>query len=202
VSPKIAGPATAAAPLYNSVMTLSKVLSGSLLAAILGGTASGQQAPSNVMAKGTLTSGFDMGVASSSGNPNWVAKEKDTDYFRLAYPAGQTWGAVFVTVGLPRDGNRPFRDMSAFDTIAFELKGGRGGETIDVGIKTNTQLDNGSETKVPLKLTADWQVYEVSLSRFTGADPAKLYVVGEVVFSGEEASTVYLRSIGYKKTAK
>jgi hypothetical protein len=178
-------------------VTRSAVL---LLVVVLGATVTGQQVRSNVLVGGKLTSGFDMGVASSEGRANWVTN--DGAHFRLSYPSDQTWGAVFITVGKPRQPPRPFRDLSAFDVLALELKGGQGGETVDIGIKSNTQPDDGSETKIPVKLTADWQVYDLPLARFTGVELDKLYIVAELVFSGSEASTVFVRNVSYTKAKK
>jgi len=144
-----------------------------------------------------LTSGFDMGVNSSRGKTDWLESENSS--FKMSYPANQSWGAVFITVGPPTDAPRPFRDFSAYRTLSLEMKGGQGARTIDIGLKTNTQKDNGSETKKTVTLTQDWKVYELTLSDFTGTDLSRLYVVTEFVFAGSSAQTVYLRNIKYLK---
>jgi hypothetical protein len=93
------------------------------------------------------------------------------------------------------------RDLSEFDTLTIEMKGRAGGEQLEIGIKTNTQPDDGSETKAPVKLTSDWHTYEFPISEFAGTDPRHLYVVAEFVFAGAEPRTVYFRDIRYRQSA-
>ena len=160
----------------------------------------GQQTRKDVMVGGKLTAGFDMGVNSSENKTNWLKSEEGQ--MRMAYPADQSWGAVFITVGKPRQPPRPFRDFSGDNTLTVEMKGGVGGEQLEIGVKTNTQADDGSETKLPVKLTSEWKAYRFSLDRFDGADLGKLYVVTEFVFSGGDAATVFVRNIGFSSLPK
>ena len=153
-----------------------------------------------VLAGSTLSPGFDMGVNSSGGNTHWLTNEgKD---MKMSYPAGASWGAVFITVGKPKDPPRPSQDFAAFDTLLVEMKGEAGGEQLDIGLKTSDQPDDGSETKLPLRLTSEWHTYTFPLKEFSGTDLRKLYVVAECVFSGANAQTAYLRKVQYSNTAK
>jgi hypothetical protein len=152
-----------------------------------------------VMKGSQLLPGYDLGVNSSGARTGWLINHDG--YMEMSYPSGQSWGAVFVTVGRPREPPRPTRDFSAFDSLLIDMRGGAGGEQIEVGMKANTQPDNGSETKVPVTLTAGWQTYDVPLSRFTGTDTRHLYVVTEFVFAGAKACTVYFRDIRYSPSS-
>ena len=165
--------------------------------AVLVGLAFGQQPRQDVLIGAKLTSGFDMGVNSSGNKTNWLKTEGD--HLKMSYPSDQSWGAVFITVGKPKQPPRPFRDLSAYNMLTIEMKGAVGGEQLEVGIKTNTQPDDGSETKVPVKLTSEWKPYQFRLDRFGGADLDKLYVVTEFVFSGPDSATVFARNISYSK---
>lgn len=148
-----------------------------------------------VLTGSKLSSGFDMGVNSSGGRTDWLKNEGE--YIKMAYPAGQSWGAVFITVGKPKQPPRPSRDFSAFDTLLAEMRGESGGEQLEIGLKTNEQPDDGSETKRPVALTSEWRTYKFPLDEFTGTDVRRLYVVAEFVFSGPSAQTVYLRNVRY-----
>ena len=79
------------------------------------------------------------------------------------------------------------------------MKGESGGELIEIGVKSNIQLDEGEETKVTIKLTPAWKTYTFPLDRFEGADLKHLYVVTELVYNGETPQTVYFRNINYLK---
>lgn len=141
-----------------------------------------------------LSKGLDMGVDSSEQRKDWVSK--GTGSVKMSYPSGQNWGAVFITVGKPTELPRPSRDFSAFKVLVMELKGESGGEQVEVGIKTNKQPDDGSELKIPVKLTNTWKVFKFPLSKFD-VDLRNLYMVTEFVFSGGTAQTVYFRGISY-----
>jgi len=160
----------------------------------------GQQPPKDVLIGASLTPGFDMGVNSSANNTSWL--ETEDDHLKMSYPSHQTWGAVFITVGPPTDPPRPFLDLSAYNTLTIEMKGAQGGERLGIGIKTFTQQDNGSETKVPVVLTSEWKTYQFPLDRFRGADPHSLYVVTEFVFAGPSAETVSARNVKYSIAPK
>ncbi len=55
-------------------------------------------APGDVFVGPKLPPGFAMGVNSSGGKTDWVTIEP-SGVMDCTYPAGQTWGAVFVTAG-------------------------------------------------------------------------------------------------------
>jgi len=165
-----------------------------LLAAGQGMSQVGSQ---DVLVGSKLTAGFDMGIETSEKQHNWLEKNADQGYFKLAYPSGQSWGAVLTTVGPPRDPPRPMRDFSGYQTLSLEMKADPSTRVVDIGIKTNTQPDNGSETKVPVKLVPEWKTYELSLSRFEGVDLKSLYVAAEFVFANDKAQTIYVRNVKY-----
>ncbi len=144
-----------------------------------------------------LERGFDMGVNSSEGKTDWLVKENGN--FHLAYPAGQAWGAVFITVGKPKDPPRPSEDFSTYKTLVLEMKGQADGGAVLIGIKTNTHPDDGSELKTTVKLTKEWRTYHIPLEAFSGVDLKRLYVVTEFVFEGPIPRTVFIRKISFRK---
>lgn len=145
----------------------------------------------------TLSAGFDMGVDTSGGLDDWVTNT--TGAICMAYPAGQSWGTVFVTVGRPApQGQRLSRDLSMFTTLSVELRGEQGGEVISVGIKDRQDVDDGSEVKIPVALTSEWRTYNFPLSQFTNADLSMVYIPVEFIFEpGVNPETVCFRNIWY-----
>jgi exo-beta-1,3-glucanase (GH17 family) len=157
----------------------------------------------DVFVDGRLSAYLDMGVDTSRGRTDWLATPRDS--LRMSYPAGQTWGAVFITVGTPRPRPRPSMDFSGFRTLSLELKGERGGEAVEVGIKDSSEPDDGREKKRRIgDLGTEYRTYDIPLSEFGTPrmvypdDLSELYVVVEFVFSGARAQTVYARNIRYK----
>jgi len=142
-----------------------------------------------------LCSGYNMGVDDSQHIRNWLTDMGD--YMRMTYPNGLEWGVVFITVGEPSDPPRSSKDFSTFSVLSIDLKAEKSGEMIEIGIKDNTDSDDGSETKSQVDLTTEWQTYEFPIAKFYTAKPTKLYIVAEFVFSGSNAKTIYFRNIKY-----
>ncbi len=138
-----------------------------------------------------------MGVDSSGRKQDWV---KSSDgVVCMSYPAGEQWGAVFITVGPPVDGPRPWKDYTNFNRISVDLKGKAGGELLSIGIKDAQDADDGSETKVKIpNIPQEWKTYTCDLTRFKTADRGQLYVVLEFVFDDTQ-ETVYFRNIKYSR---
>lgn len=144
---------------------------------------------------GNLAPGYDMGVNTSGNLTNWLTVENGE--ICMAYPSGQSWGAVFITVGKPKQPPRPGKDFSHYTQLSLELRGQAGGESVSIGIKDNSQPDDGTETKVPMSgLSTSWKPFTFPLSQFTGADLSNLYVVIEFVFAGTPEA-VCARNIKY-----
>ncbi len=136
--------------------------------------------PLPIFTSETLEEGYDMGVDTSERDSNWVTVNNRE--ICMEYPHGQ-WGAVFITVGKPIDPPRPSQDLSAYRTMSLELKGGMGNESILIGVKDNSDPDNGKENRHTVtNLTTDWQKFEIPLSKFASADFSRVYVVIEFVF--------------------
>lgn len=139
---------------------------------------------------------YDMGVDTSHQRRDWL--ERTEEGMRMAYPADQDWGAVFITVGPPVDPPRPWKDFSSFGTLSVDLHGEVGGESLEIGIKDSTDPDTGRESRVLVsKLSTSWQTYQFPLALFETADMEGLYVVAEFVFSERAAQTVYFRNVEY-----
>jgi len=145
----------------------------------------------------TLSPGYGIGVNTNLGKNNWLSDS--SGYMKMVYPSGQEWGAVFITVGAPKYPPRPFMNFTMYKSITLEMKGAIGRETVYIGIKDNTDPDDGRETKITFSLTNHWQVYEILLNRFVTADLSHLHMPIEFVFEGNQSKTVYFRNIKYNQ---
>ena len=167
-------------------------------------TGSSKAVEGEVLDGSTLSAGLDMGVDSSRARREWV-KPGDGG-LKLAFPGDPAWGAVFMTVGIPTDVNRPARDYSRYAVLELELRGERGGEKVDIGVKDWKQPDNGRERKSTVTLSKEWKTYKVRLADLAPVnDPGRpasdlkhLYVVCEFVF-GPEPETIVVRRIRYSQ---
>ncbi|HEY6539588.1 MAG TPA: hypothetical protein VIZ18_01575, partial [Ktedonobacteraceae bacterium] len=143
-----------------------------------------------------LESDFVVGVDTSGHLHQWLTNDNGT--LSLAYPAGQQWGGLFITVGPPVPlGQRPALDLSAYKSLMVDLRPAVEGQCVRIGIKNNRQPDDGSETTVQRCLPAGWSTITLPLSMFNGEDLAHLYVVFEVLFQGVSDATLEVRNIRY-----
>ena len=150
-----------------------------------------------IYADSQLTTGFEIGVDTDKGEREWIS-EMD-GFLKLEYPSNQAWGAVFITKGKSTNQPRPFQNFSAYSKLIVEMRGENGGETLNIGIKDNTDPDNGRETKKQIAVKKNWETYELLLSEFKTANLSKIYVVIEFVFNGSTGKTVYFKNVRYKK---
>src|ERR1035438_1946018 len=89
----------------------------SLAVAALGSGFLMAQSPAvkEVLSGTQLQPGFGMGVNTDLGVTNWLSQ--GSGQMEMAYPAGQSWGFVDVTVGNPTGFPRPGIDLSAYQTL-------------------------------------------------------------------------------------
>lgn len=152
----------------------------------------------NIFANSQFGKGFVFGVSTGKGVYNWVEPVNSKGELCMSYPKGQGWGTVFITVGEPAPlGKRKGKDFSLYTKLVLELKGRKKGTAVQIGLKDSQALDNGSETKVTLQLTEEWDTYEIDLKKFTGTNLKDLYVVTEFVF-GDEPQSLCVRKIQFQ----
>ena len=145
---------------------------------------------------GQLASGFDLQVNTSRETTGWLTPSGDA--LLAAYPSGQQWGFVGgVLVGPTAPGSSPGRDLSAYRTLQIQLRGMTGGESLEIGIKDNTDPDNGTEAKKTVVLSSSWQTFSYPLSDFATADMRRVYLLFELVFNGTTSRSVYFRDVRY-----
>jgi len=109
-----------------------------------------------------LSAYYDMGVDSSEKNRSWL--DAQNEFLRMAYPAGQYWGSVFVTVGEPSQRPHPWKDFSEFRTLSIEMKGEHGGEEVEIGVMNRSDPATGRERRVRRVLGRDYDTYDIPLS--------------------------------------
>lgn len=149
-----------------------------------------------------LSAYYDIGVDTSEKKRSWL--DAQNEFLRMAYPAGQYWGSVFVTVGEPGQRPHPWKDFSGFRTLSIEMKGQNGGEEVEIGVMNRSDPAIGHERKVRRMLGREYHTYDIPLSDFASSHLSvpeglrELYVVAEFVFEGRQARTIYVKTIRFK----
>jgi exo-beta-1,3-glucanase (GH17 family) len=169
--------------------------------------APGSRANRDIFLEGPLSGFYDMGVDSWPGRKHeWVSTGSDTDRkgsLIMSYPAGQDAGAVFITVGQPTQPPRPWKDFSEFETLSIDMRGERGGERVQIGVKNRTDPDDDNEKRIVETLTGDYRTYRIALRDLASGHLKvpeglrQLNVVAEFVFQGPRTETIYARNIRY-----
>lgn len=97
----------------------------------------------------------------------------------------------FENLGYPAAG----RDLSRYQTLAFEAQGTQGGETVEIAIKDKT--DNHREVRHTITLPeGSWQPIELGLhTAFAGVDFTKIETI---TFAMKQEQTVCIRNITLK----
>ena len=170
-----------------------------LTLALLGGlsVATAQNANQQPILTGaSLAGGYAINLNSSNNLTNWLSN--DGSSLIMQYPGGQaTNGYVFITYGpsIP-PGNRPGQDMSGYQSLNIEMKGDPG-SVVYVGIKDSKQPDDGTETKIPITVSANYKTYSIPLSQFVGVNLKSVYLMTEWVFLGSNPQNLEVDNVFY-----
>ena len=108
------------------------------------------------------------------------------------------WAVVYLRNPSNVQAEKPTKDFSSYNSIKLELKGETEGDTVFIAIKDATDLDDGSETQIPIRLSSEWKTYEVELSEFKTANLKELFVVVNFIFY-DKAQNISVRNIEYVK---
>lgn len=89
----------------------------------------------DVFVGSTLEKPFDLGIDTNRQRRDWLTLKPGV--LTAAYPAGQQWGAMFITAGRQAPpGNRPSIDLSRYRSLSVELRANTNGQRVRLGIKT------------------------------------------------------------------
>ncbi|MCO6475963.1 MAG: hypothetical protein J5I94_05040 [Phaeodactylibacter sp.] len=143
-----------------------------------------------------LSPGFDIGVTSSEKQYDWL--EVKNGYLKMAYPAGQEFGSVFIVAGAVAL-ERVTEDFSGYKGMALELKAEKAGSHIALEIEDLNQ--NYVYPQFAMEIPEEWASYSFPVYTFGEVvDLRRIRAPVKFVFRGEEPSTIYARNIRYLKS--
>lgn len=149
---------------------------------------------SKVMRSGYETRGYDRGIASAYNNQGVNFQFLGTHSAIQFKP--EPWATVYFFVGNGVPDPDRVKDFSKFETLRLRLRGTQGGEQVAVGIKDISNPTDGSETKVQLTLTNQWQDYNIPLNKFKPTNLEKLFIVTAFI-AENQAMTIEVESIAF-----
>lgn len=164
--------------------------------------------PSNLTKGNCIEPGYILYANTSSGKANWI--NAIDDYFRIQYPGEygtNAWGSVGITAMSDSGYPRRCADFSCFDAVQFKVRGLTGGGNLYVHLKTNTDPDDGLESRIAVgPLTDQWRQVSLPLSSFKSANLSnglrRLYNIISFDFQGAEKQTVDLKDISFTRDSK
>lgn len=150
----------------------------------------------SLLINGQVPTGFDVRYAASGLFPNYITREND--YLVMEYPANSyAWASSYFAVNA-MDGRVDEMDFSPFSKVIIEMKGETGGEEFEIGMKDINDPANGSETKIKIELTNEWQVFEFETEEFVTADMKRIMVPLAFVFEGPVGKKVHVKTVQFK----
>jgi exo-beta-1,3-glucanase (GH17 family) len=149
------------------------------------------------IAVGGLEPSFNLEVDTSEHRSNWIKSSEGV--ITLDYPASQQWGLMYISVCKPvPPKQRQFSlNLSAYRSLAFDMRSTTNNQCVNVGIKDWKQPDDGTEQTVSECPTTQWTRYTQPLAVFSHADRTHLYVVFEVILHGTSSTTIQIRNVRY-----
>lgn len=187
-----ATPSPTGAPTATPPATATSTMAASATATSAPAT---ETAPTTVYLYGDqLAAGYELNIDNSTHQYGWL---KGEGVIQADFLAGQSWAAIFLTVGPPKpEGQRDTSlDLSGCDTLNVDLWAAQPGVTVSIGIKDVNDPDDGSETLMSRTLTTEPMVYQFSLIQFATVNLTQVYLPFEVVYHGSEAATVFIDNI-------
>lgn len=142
--------------------------------------------------------------ASSSGQQspfNFNTIQRMGDSLHIDYAGGAAWAGIWLGAGTSTSDRRS-ADYSMYDTLVIELKGDVGGEKVLINMEDRDDPADGTSTRYELRLTNEWQTYEIDLDEFATADLSILsvpfgfvFLDGPVAFSVRTARFVNIKGV-------
>jgi hypothetical protein len=147
-----------------------------------------------VLRSGYSTRGYDGAVASAYNNQGVNTQFLGTHIALQFKP--EPWATAYFYVGNGVPDPDRVKDFSKFETLRLRLRGTQGGEKVAIGLKDISNPTDGSETKVQLTLTNEWQFYNIPLDKFKPTNLEKLFIVTSFI-AENQAMTIEVESIEY-----
>lgn len=151
----------------------------------------------SVLINGKKPTGFALQIVASGFMNNFHSYEEG--YLELRYPENRVqWASPYFEVSALR-GRVQEMDFSDYSKMVLEMKGEKGGERFDIAMKDKNDPPDGTEARISMELTDQWQTYEFDLSEFKTADLKTINVPFGIVFQGSQGQTIQLKTIQFKK---
>ena len=150
----------------------------------------------SVLRNGQLISGFNFGFGSSIAFNDW--RNFEDNYTTFKYPNNVLeWGFPHIAVSA-LNGRVNQMDFSKYNTLYVEMKGENGGESFEVLIKDKFDPYDGSESRLQVTLTDQWEIYEFDIDQFETADKTIIQIPFGILFEGPKGRQIHIKTVQFK----
>lgn len=126
--------------------------------------------------------------------------EGNENYIEFYIKPNLEWAAAMFVVDSLGQNVRASKDFSEYTSIELELKGKYGGENLMLSLKDKFDPDDGTESRVDMELTEDWQLYQFDLRQdFPTADLKYLHQLAGFIAVQTRELNFYVRNIRFLK---
>jgi hypothetical protein len=116
----------------------------------------------------------------------------------MEYPANSyDWASSYFAVNA-LNGRVDEMDFSTYSSVVIEMRGEKGGEVFEIGMKDINDPPDGSESKIKIELTDEWKVYEFETDQFVTADMNRIMVPLAFVFEGPMGRKIHVKTVQFK----
>lgn len=150
----------------------------------------------NLLVNGKIPSDF-RAVYAQSSNVYYEGITFEDGALILNYPEKAfDWGSPFFAINALN--NRVSEmDFTKYENVTLEMKGALGGEQFALAMKDKFDLPDGSESRVNLTVSKEWESYKVPIEQFKSANKKIINTPLAFVFIGDEGRTIYVKSIQF-----
>ncbi len=122
------------------------------------------------------------------------------DYVGFTINPNLEWAAAMFIVDTLGTYNKAGKNFSEFNSIQLELKGEHGDEKLQLVLKDKFDPDDGTESKVDIQLTTNWQTFKFDLRKnFLNADLKNLNMMAGFVALNTKDMKFYIKNIRFLK---
>jgi hypothetical protein len=151
----------------------------------------------SLLINGEVPTGFQLNYAASDIFRGYTSNQED--YLVIEYPANSyAWASAYFSIDALY-GRVNEMDFSTYSKVTIEMRGETGGETFKIGMKDINDPADGTESKIKIKLTDEWKIYEFQTYQFLTADMNRIMVPLSFVFEGPIGEKINIRSVQFKK---
>lgn len=151
----------------------------------------------SLLINGGVPTEFELEYAASGDGEGHISPEKD--YLVIEYPENTyAWGSPYFRVDALK-GRVHEMDFSPYKKLLIEIRGVTGEEEFEITMKDKNDPPDGSEARVTLEVSNDWEVYEIETKQFVTADMEIIEVPLAFVFEGPVGQIIHVRSVQFKK---